>query len=456
MPFSVGERLGPYEILLPVGKGGMGEVWRARDTRLNREVAIKTFQAGFGGRFQKEAEAIASLNHPNICTLHDIGPNYLVMEYIEGPTLAERIARGALPLDEALTIAGQIAAALEAAHDKSVVHRDLKPANVKIRPDGAVKVLDFGLAKATIESAELTQDSPTMLSAAGLIVGTTGYMSPEQARGMQVDKRTDVWSFGSVLFEMLTGQAAFPGVTVSDSIAAILRSDPDWKALPSATPNGIRRLLRRCLERDRSRRLRDIGDARLEIEDGLAGVGEPDQRPATPHRSRAVWWSASAAAVVAGVMSAGFWILRDKPAETVVTRLLIPPPEHAEFGGVFGGITAISPDGRRVGFLARTDSGPSQIYIRSLDEPSPQAVAGTEGARSIVWATDSKSIAFTTGRDWKLLNLAGGESRIICTISGPGGGGAGGGGSLNRNNVLLFPQGARFTRCRVQERCLRP
>lgn len=439
MPFYSGERLGHFEIVSPIGKGGMGEVWKARDTRLNRDVAIKSSKAGFSGRFQKEAEAIAALNHPNICTLHDVGQDYLVMEYIEGPTLAERIDRGAVPVGEALAIAAQIAAALEAAHEKSIIHRDLKPANIKVRPDGSVKVLDFGLAKAASESNEFTPDSPTALSAAGLILGTAGYMSPEQARGTQVDKRTDVWSFGVVLFEMLAGQSAFHGDTVSDKIASVLRSDPDWKALPSATPPGIRRLLRRCLERDRNRRLRDIGDARLEIEDALAGVGEPDRPAASPRGSRTIWWAACAAAAAAGALAAAFWMMRGKPAESVVTRLVIPPPEKAELGGALGGVIAISPDGRRVGFLARTGPGRGQIYIRSLDEPAPQAISGTQGARSIVWAQDSKSIAFATGREWRLLDLAGGESRIICTMSGAAGGG-GGGGSLNRNNVLLFPQ----------------
>jgi eukaryotic-like serine/threonine-protein kinase len=210
-----GHKLGPYEILSPLGRGGMGEVWRARDLRLGRDVAIKISDQQFSDRFEREARAIATLNHPNICTLHDVGPNYLVMEIVEGPTLAERIAKGPIQLDEALSIAGQIAEALDAAHEKGIIHRDLKPANIKIRPDGSVKVLDFGLAKSVVDPAKVTSDSPTLMhSTAGMILGTAGYMSPEQARGQDVDKRSDIWAFGVVLFEMTTGKRLFEGATV--------------------------------------------------------------------------------------------------------------------------------------------------------------------------------------------------------------------------------------------------
>src|SRR5579862_3292978 len=256
-----GEQLGPYEILESIGKGGMGEVWRARDPRLNREVAIKISAQQFSDRFEREARSIAALNHSHVCTLFDVGPNYLVMELVEGATLAERIAQGPLPLDEALAVARQIADALEAAHEKGIVHRDLKPVNIKVRPDGTVKVLDFGLAKSA-EQAELTSDSPTMLSVAGMILGTAGYMAPEQARGKMVDKRADIWAFGVVLYEMLTGERPFEGETVSDSLAAILKEQPDLNRVPGK----VRPLLRRCLEKDPKKRLRDIGDMELLLE----------------------------------------------------------------------------------------------------------------------------------------------------------------------------------------------
>src|SRR5438270_448317 len=240
MPLTAGDRLGPYEILSRIGAGGMGEVWRARDTRLGREVAIKVSADQFSDRFEREARAVAALNHPNICVLHDVGPDYLVMELVDGATLAERIRQGPIPVGEALALARQIAEALDAAHEKGIVHRDLKPANIKIKPDGAVKVLDLGLAKAVSADAsapDLTQ-SPTITiggTREGVILGTAAYMSPEQARGQAVDTRTDIWAFGCVLYEMLTGQLTFDGATVSDSIAAILQREPNWRALPETT-----------------------------------------------------------------------------------------------------------------------------------------------------------------------------------------------------------------------------
>src|SRR6266566_760978 len=273
MAASAPTRLGPYEIVSRLGKGGMGEVWRARDPRLNREVAIKISAEQFTDRFEREARAIAALNHSNICTLYDVGPNYLVMELIEGPTLAERIARGPVPLEEALGIAKQIADALEAAHEKGIVHRDLKPANIKIRADGSVKVLDFGLATGG-EEAEFTPDSTVMLSSPGVILGTAGYMAPEQARGKIVDKRADIWAFGVVLYEMVTGKRLFEGETVSDTLAAVIKEEPDWERVPER----VQWLLRACLEKDHRLRLRDIGDARR-----LLGT-EP--RTTAPSRSR--------------------------------------------------------------------------------------------------------------------------------------------------------------------------
>src|SRR6202162_559984 len=251
MSLSAGDHLGPYEILSPIGAGGMGEVYRARDPRLNRDVAIKVSAAQFSERFEREAKAIAALNHPNICTLYDVGPNYLVMEFIEGES-----PKGPMPLDEALRIARQIADALEAAHEKGITHRDLKPANVKIKPDGTVKVLDFGLAKVGCAAGATSENSPTLptgMTEAGMILGTAAYMSPEQAKGKPVDKRSDIWAFGVVLYEMLTGRLLFQRETMSDTLAAVLKEEPDWNRIPVQ----VRSLLQYCLERDPKRRLRD-------------------------------------------------------------------------------------------------------------------------------------------------------------------------------------------------------
>src|ERR1035438_5775110 len=248
MPLSTGTRLGPYEILSPIGAGGMGEVYKARDTRLNRDVAIKVSGARFSDRFEREAHSIAALNHPNICTLHDVGPNYLVMELVDGLTLADRIKEGAVPLDEAVVIAAQIAEALAAAHEKGIVHRDLKPANVKVTPQGAVKVLDFGLA-AVLPGSTPAAD-PTSLSTAGVILGTAAYMSPEQARGKPVDQRADIWAFGVVLYEMLTGSQAFRGETVTDVLAAVVTEEPDLTRVPAKA----RRLMQACLQKDPKQR----------------------------------------------------------------------------------------------------------------------------------------------------------------------------------------------------------
>ena len=289
MALAAGARVGVYEILSALGAGGMGEVYRARDAKLNRDVAIKVLPDSFAtdperlARFQREAQVLASLNHPNIAAIygfeHTDGLQALVLELVEGPTLADRIAQGPIPLEEALPIARQIAGALEAAHDQGIIHRDLKPANIKLRPDGTVKVLDFGLAKAMdpIGSATNVSQSPTITSPAtmtraGIILGTAAYMSPEQAAGKTADKRSDLWAFGVVVLEMLTGQPAFTGETVSHVLAAVLKSDPDWSTLPAETPPAVRRLLRRCLTKDRKRRLDSAAAAQLEIDDAETGA----------------------------------------------------------------------------------------------------------------------------------------------------------------------------------------
>jgi serine/threonine protein kinase len=308
LALTPGSRVGPYEVVAPIGAGGMGEVYKATDTNLKRAVAIKVLPASVAGdperlaRFQREAEVLASLNHPNIAAIYGLekwdGTSALVMELVEGPTLADRIARGALPIDEALPVARQVAEALEAAHEHGIIHRDLKPANIKVRSDGTVKVLDFGLAKA-IEPAAATSLAASPASAittpamtlAGTILGTAAYMSPEQARGSDVDKRADLWAFGVVVWEMLTGRRLFAAATVSDTLAAVLRAEPDWTALPAATPELIQRLLRRCLEKDRKRRLDSASVARLEIEETLTAP------PASSPRNAAAPWM-----MVAGMM----------------------------------------------------------------------------------------------------------------------------------------------------------
>jgi DNA-binding winged helix-turn-helix (wHTH) protein/predicted Ser/Thr protein kinase len=307
-----GSALSHYRLIAKLGSGGMGEVWKAFDPRLNREVAIKISAEQFTDRFEREAHVIAALNHTNICTLHDVGPNFLVMELIDGRTLAKRIAKGPIPLEEALAIARQIAHALEAAHDKRIVHRDLKPGNVMIRPDGTVKVLDFGLAKAG-EEAEVTSESPTMLTAPGMIMGTPAYMSPEQARGERVDKRTDIWAFGVVLCEMLTGRPLFAGPTNSETIAAVLKTEPDLSAIPMQ----VRPVVERCLRKDPSWRARDIGDVRVAIEEGLTAM------PATatpPHSGRRRLIFAVALALIVAVGGAAFWLERDRASSETPLR----------------------------------------------------------------------------------------------------------------------------------------
>jgi serine/threonine protein kinase len=402
------QKLGPYLILAPLGKGGMGEVWRAHDPRLGREVAIKVSDQQFSDRFEREARAIAALNHPNICTLYDVGPDYLVMELVEGPTLAERIGKGPVPLDEALAIAGQIAEALDAAHEKGIIHRDLKPANIKIRPDNSIKVLDFGLAKSVIDPAVGSPDSPTAsLSSAGTILGTAGYMSPEQARGREVDKRSDIWAFGVVLYEMTTGKRLFDGATVSDCIAAILRDIPDL----TAAPPQIHGLLTSCLERDPRKRLRDIGDWQRFL--------GPATRPALQPKSRATLpWVIAAAAILAAMALAAFDWSHSSP-QLQMLRLTLQIPEKARITGS-SALLAISPDGRHVAFDAEID-GKSGIWLRDLDGPGIHLLPGTEGADSWFWSPDSRWIAFFAADKLRKVDVMGGPPQILCDANGVGG-----------------------------------
>ena len=416
MPLQPGARLGPYEILTAIGAGGMGEVYRARDTKLNRDVAIKVLPAALANdadrlaRFNREAQVLAALNHPNIAHIHGLedstGVPALVMELVDGSTLAERLAgnRSDLPIVEALGIARQIALALEAAHKANIIHRDLKPANIKIRVDGTVKVLDFGLAKAldpispaSDVSQAATITSPAMMTHAGMILGTAAYMSPEQARGRPVDKRTDIWSFGCVLYEMLTGRAPFAADTVSESLAKVLEREPDWKALPGATPARVRALLRRCLQKDPGQRLHDIADARIELEERLS----PSMYPRlAPGALKAV--AAAAALVVVAVASYAVYSWRraerfvpaDRSAWVQLTNLDSATQP------------ALSPDGRMLAFIRGpgtfTTSG--QIYIKLLPrgEPSPLTQDNFQ-KMGPVFSPDGARIAYTvngTGQTW--------------------------------------------------------
>src|SRR5262245_22471394 len=347
MALDAGQKLGAYEILDAIGTGGMGEVYRARDTRLNRDVAIKIASEKFSERFEREARAIAALNHPNICTLYDVGPNFLVMELVEGES-----PKGPLPLEEALRIARQVASALEAAHEQGIVHRDLKPGNIKVKPDGTVKVLDFGLAKVgpRTASVETLDNSPTISMAAtqaGVILGTAAYMSPEQARGKNVDRRTDLWAFGCVLYEMLTGRQAFPnGETLSDTLVGILSREPDWSALPASTPPKIRTLLERCLRKDARLRWSDAGHARIEIEE--AGNEPADAaRPIPKTSSRREYLLAAVAGlllVLIGVLALRTFLSTPPIARAVQFDVL--PPEGGRFNGTDGNF--LSPDGSRI------------------------------------------------------------------------------------------------------------
>ena len=420
MPLSAGDKLGAYEIVAAIGKGGMGEVWRARDPQLGRDVAIKVSAQQFTDRFEREARAIAALNQANVCTLYHIGPNYLVMEYIEGQTLGERIKEGPIPLEEALTIARQIADALEAAHEKGIVHRDLKPANVKIRPDGSVKVLDFGLAKST-GAQEVTPDSPTMMPGTqmGMILGTAGYMSPEQARGQEVDKRADIWAFGVVLYEMLTGKRLFEGATVSDSLAAILRAQPDLTLVPEKT----RRLLGACLEKDPRKRLRDIGDVWRLLEDPPAAGGK---------RRRAAWLPWIAAAVLAGLAVFG-WTRSLQPAATVPNdvALSIVPPAGKELRRVGQlHIDRISRDGSAV--LFSTDDG--RLYVRKLNSLEAEPLPEFRAAGDAFWAPDSQSVAFPTANGLMKMRLPKGIPEAVTTQKGVG---ARGGSWGDQGGILL-------------------
>jgi eukaryotic-like serine/threonine-protein kinase len=429
LTIAAGSRLGPYEILAPLGAGGMGEVYRARDGKLNRDVAIKVLPEAFASdaerlaRFRREAQVLASLNHPHIAAIYGLeesgGVEALVLELVEGETLSERLARGALPVDEALEIARQIADALEAAHEKGIVHRDLKPANVKLTSQGKVKVLDFGLAKALSGDASSpdVSASPTITAAAtqaGVVIGTAAYISPEQARGKAADKRADVWAFGVVLWEMLTGRRLFEGDTVSDVLAAVLRHEIDWKLLPPQTPAAVRRVLHRCLERDRARRMHDIADARIEMDEALepfpaaTEAGEPNG----VRRSLLPW---AAAAILALAAAAGWWraVSVPRPAARDRTAFAVSIPAGDTLAYDDTPIMALSRDGRRLVYTADRGGG-RQLFLRSLPEIEARPIDGTAAARSPFFSPDGQWIGFFAEGKLKKVQIAGGPSQTIC------------------------------------------
>jgi len=444
-----GRRIGTYQIQSLLGAGGMGEVYRARDTKLGRDVAIKILPRVFTidpdrlARFAREARMLAALNHPHIGAIYGVedanGIPALVLELVEGPTLADRLASRRIPVTESLTIARQIADALDAAHEKGIIHRDLKPTNIKITPNGVVKVLDFGLAKAATgdgSTPDLTQ-SPTVTvggTGDGVILGTAAYMSPEQARGQAVDKRTDIWAFGCVLYEMVTGRAAFALDTVTDTLAAIIQRDPDWTVLPAAMPGGVQRVLSRCLEKDPKRRLRDIGDARFELDEALSGSGgvEVGKGEQTRGLSRLLA-SPRINAVAIGLLLVGAafgWWAHSRPSvvEKGAVRVDITPPAGTKFVVGFG---AISPDGQFLTLVAESPSG-SKLWVRTLDSQAARELPGTDGATFPFWSPDSRSLGFFASGKLRRIDITGGTPTDICNVP------AGRGGTWNREGFIVF------------------
>ena len=463
-----------YKVTAKLGQGGMGEVYRATDTKLDREVAIKVLPESFAqdkerlARFEREAKVLASLDHPNIGAIHGIedadGKRCLILQLIEGETLTERLRTGAMPIDEALDVCKQIAEALEAAHEKGIIHRDLKPGNVKITPDGKVKVLDFGLAKAAMVRTDSTpshspwkepsrdgvesvptnnSQSPTLTAdytRPGVILGTAAYMSPEQARAKPVDKRSDIWSFGCVLYECLTGKCLFRGEDVTETLATVIKGEPQWTDLPSETPHIIRVLIRKCLVKDRRHRLQHIDDARVDLEKAIAdpnwGVesGQPSSAGATQGFSKGVL---TVVAVITGLITALLsWFLKPTPPATdpvtphspPVTRLLLSVEENSRLSGASGAFQrpsrtafALSPEGRYLVYAATTDGTNSQLYLRPMNQDHARLIQGTEGASSPVFSPDGKSIGFIAGGSVRRVAIEGGEPQTIVagTSDGP-------------------------------------
>ncbi len=430
----VGKTLSHFKVLEKIGQGGMGEVFRAEDTSLKREVAIKVLPEQFTkdpqrlARFEREAQLLASLNHPNIAAIHSFEHadevHFLVLELVPGDTLAERVGKGAVPVEEALEVCRQIADGVEAAHEKGVIHRDLKPANVKVTPEGKVKILDFGLAKAFEGELPVTDisQSPTLteeMTRAGVILGTAAYMSPEQARGKPVDKRADVWAFGCVLYELLTAQRAFGGETVTDTLAKILEGEPNWDALPQTVPSIIRFVLNRCFEKDANRRLQHIDGARILIEEALTGsamvspVGVSSPSP----WKRAIPWSIAVVAVL--VAGLALWNLTS-PTSTPqpVAGLVVALPPEARLANLARPALALSPDGTRLAYVATRD-GSTQLYLRSMYQQEERPLPDTEDAYLPFFSPDGQWLGFFSGGTLRKVSVSGGAAVILCDVTTP-------------------------------------
>jgi Tol biopolymer transport system component len=472
MPLSAGSRIGPYEVVEQIGAGGMGEVYRAHDTSLGRHIALKVLPDSLAGdpdrlaRFEREARTLAALNHPNIAQIHGFetsGPTRaLVMELVEGETLADRLGphadsrsgseaqkaagsapskqrKGRVSCDEAIGIARQIIDALEAAHSQGIVHRDLKPANIKIRPDGTVKVLDFGLAKALEPSgassalSSPTITSPAMLTSVGMILGTAAYMSPEQAKGRPADQQSDIWAFGCVLYELLTGRRAFEGDDVADTMAAVLRGDVDWSALPPELPPGVGVVLRRSIARDRRHRLRHIGDARIIFDELPSGAADGTRRAAGMGRREMAAWGLAAAFLV-GLLAALAFLPRGQDDAFVpeTTRFEISPPVNVQIVGAGNQISAlISPDGRKVAFVG-SEGGRQAVWVRDLGRSTLDRIPGTDRAILPFWSPDSRSLGFFADRQLRIVDVATGQMRAIAEAD------VGRGGAWSKDGIIVF------------------
>ena len=453
MTLASGTHLGPYEVLGALGAGGMGEVYRAADTKLNREVAIKVLPEAFARdeermkRFEREAHVLASLNHPNVAAIYGLeeagGIRALVLELVEGPTLAERIAAGPIPLEEAIRIATQIAHGLEAAHEKAVIHRDLKPANVKLTKDGDVKILDFGLAKALeVESSPVKNThSPTLTRAAthaGVLLGTAAYMSPEQAKGKPADRRADVWAFGVVLYEMVTGKRAFAGEDVSETLAFVLTKEPDWSALPAGLPVWVRGLLARCLTKDPKKRMQAIGEARIAMESATERT--PEATVASARTASARRLALTGAAGLALGVGATLWAIRPRPAQPPAA----PMRFRVELGAAVtlvksldgGRAVVLSPDGATFTFVGRkAPRALQQLYLRRLEGLQASPLPGTEGAQSPFFSPDGQWIAFFAQGNLKKVAVAGGAAVTLCEAPDDRGG------SWGEDGTIVFTPG---------------
>jgi serine/threonine protein kinase len=444
---EIGQTVSHYRILEKIGQGGMGEVYLADDLSLDRKVALKFLPNVFTGdpermaRFEREAKLLASLNHPNIAGIYGlekVGHNrFLVLEYVEGETLQAKLSSGPLRIEDALALGRQISEALEGAHERGVIHRDLKPANVMITDEGKVKILDFGLAKALVDESQIidSSQSPTLTEAMtrpGVILGTAAYMSPEQARGQSVDKRADIWAFGCILYECLTGKRVFEEKTVTDTLAAILRGDPAWHALPAATPPNIRFLLRRCLEKDINRRFHDVADVRIELEETKPVPVGSTAVPFGQHaiRLRVLLPIAGASVMAALIIALAFWYLKTTPKQMPAHLSISLPPGNVM--GTENTPLVFSPDGNHLAYVSGPSGGTQQLYLRALDNPESKLIPGTEMAGGLFFSPDGQWIAFFAQGKLKKVSIAGGAVDTVCSS------GSDAGGCWGLDNTIVF------------------